>query len=210
VIPDNAASSKSRSPLAEKHGDEVKVDLVKQPGGQILPRRAGATAHKYVLSWRRFLGHLKRCRDSLGHEREWRIVVEHEGLSWVMGEDKDRHLEGVAPPRTVPRWVAPGAGSTAEHVPPDDHRARSVFFEDGRAGVGNASLKTGERKRFAESRKFLPPFAQSLASDPHGVLPALIPPGREPVEGHRDVVDKSSHRSLSRAVCTDPHFIATA
>jgi len=30
-------------PLAEEHGDEVNVDLVKQPGGQILVRCVGTT-----------------------------------------------------------------------------------------------------------------------------------------------------------------------
>ena len=62
----------------------VNLDLVKQLGGQILRRCAGATAHHYVLPGRRLLGHLRSCLDSLGHESEWRVAVENEGLSRVM------------------------------------------------------------------------------------------------------------------------------
>ena len=39
-------------PLAEEHGDQVNLDLVKQPGGQILLRCAGTTAHQYILPGR--------------------------------------------------------------------------------------------------------------------------------------------------------------
>ena len=106
---------------AQEDRRDVQLQLVDQPGCQVLVDDVGAAADEDVLVAGGLPRPLQGGLDSVGDEGEGR-VREGQRLPLVVGEDEDRLVEGrvVTPP--APPWiVAPGAaGGRTELAPTHD------------------------------------------------------------------------------------------
>src|SRR6266545_2081818 len=107
---------------AQEHGDEVDLQLVEQPGLQVLLRDVGATRERDVLVPGGRASLLERGFDAVGDEGERGSAFLDDRLTRMMGEDEHGDVErGVVPPPGIRvRVVLPWAFSTAEH-PPTHH-----------------------------------------------------------------------------------------
>jgi hypothetical protein len=103
---------------ARDNRDEVDLDLVEQPGLQVLPGEVGATDDQDVLAARGCPRPLQRHLDALGDEAVGRAsVLGHRGPGAV-GDDEHRHRER--------RVVAPRRLTDVEHRPADQDGAGAV------------------------------------------------------------------------------------
>src|SRR6266540_246594 len=138
-----ADSFKEALAAAEKERRDVDLDLVDEPGRQVLVDDVGAAADVDVLAAGRRLGLLEGGLDALSDEGEGR-VGEGQRLALVMGEDEDGHVERrVLAPPAGPGIVAPGpALGRTELAAAHDLGADVVvgLLEDGRVLIDLAAV----------------------------------------------------------------------
>ena len=173
-------------PGPEHDRDDVEIELVEQPGRQVLLHNACAAGNRDVVVIRRRPGSLEGGLDPVGDERERRPTLHRQRLARVVAEYEHRRVEGrvLAPParpRLVPRSVA-----AAEHLAAHDVGADTLddLVDDLRVGAALAALQSvllapaGGREH---------PLVQAHPALSDRVLEALVGPGDEAVERHRDV-----------------------
>jgi hypothetical protein len=116
-----------QKPLASTEQDrgDVELELVDQPGGEVLLRDVGTSPEQYVLA----VGGLSRLLecglDSVSDEDEGCAPLHLQGLTRMVGQYEDRRVKGriVAPPAIPKGVLAPRAGSAPEHVAAHEGRA---------------------------------------------------------------------------------------
>jgi len=125
------------------------MQLIDEPGRQILPQRAHAAAQPDVLRPRRRARLTQRRLDSIGHEMERRAALHLERLARVVCEHEHRGVVGrVLAPPAAPTLIGPGTTHGAEHVAPDDPRADVL-----EAASGEVVVDTGFAATLAEDRR---------------------------------------------------------
>ncbi len=86
------------------------MEMVDEAGGEILADGVGAAAQADVFGARRVGGELKGFVDAAGDEVEGGAAFHDQGWTRVMGEHKDRCVEGwVGSPLASPGIVGPWA-----------------------------------------------------------------------------------------------------
>src|SRR4051812_25850549 len=73
----------------EQHGHDVQLELVEEPGGQVLVDDLGAAPEHDVLTVRGLFGLLERPLDAVGDEVIGRAAVHRHRLTGVVGDDED-------------------------------------------------------------------------------------------------------------------------
>jgi hypothetical protein len=90
----------------------VDLELIDQPGGQVLPHDAGASPQQHIPATRSLLGLLERGLDPIGDEEEGGASGHLQRLAGVVGEHEDRRMERrvLAPPALQGRSSRHGPG----------------------------------------------------------------------------------------------------
>ncbi len=136
--------SSSRSPSPRRNGTTWKLELIDQPGGEVLLDDVGASSEQHIHAARGSPRLFERGLDPFGDECEGGASLHLQRLTGMMGEHEDRRVEGmvVAPPAVPGRVLAPGAGPAPEPVPAHDVGAdvRLRLLDHGRAGVDLPTL----------------------------------------------------------------------
>ena len=162
-------------PTAEQHRHDVHLDLVHQPGGDVLPPHDGAAHDHDVLLAGGVLRLTQGGLDAVGHEV---IHAVRRGLGGhVMRDDEHRDACGAARPVGAPPRQGVVVGDAAhDHRSTVAHHALGVF----------AVLRIGAE----------PPLVQPLTVLAERFLRRLFGCGHESVERHAGLEDHASHRFL--------------
>jgi hypothetical protein len=172
---------------AQEQGDHVYLELVEQPGPEVLLGDVRAAAHLHVPVAGRILGLLERRLDALGDEGEGGPSLLGHGLPRMVCEDEDRVVEGrvVPPPAVRVRVVLPRPLPAAEHPPPHHRGAGAAgrFLDELRVPAGLASR---EAVALAEGLEPECPLVEPLAALAERLIEGLVRPGDEAVQRHRD------------------------
>src|SRR5690606_846561 len=89
-------------PAPQQHRHQGDVDLVEEPGPQVLLDDAGSAADRHVLVARGGAGLVQGGLDPVGNEGERRAAFFDQRLSRAVGYHEDRHVEGrVFAPRSL-------------------------------------------------------------------------------------------------------------
>src|SRR6266540_3008101 len=165
------------SSLAEKHRDDMKLDLVEDAGAECELCDSG-TVHQHVLVPRGLFGLRHRTRDAadVGHERPLRDV--DAGL--VSSDDEDRHAVVVV--------TAPAAGRLEGPPASDDRAGGHELVND--LAVDAARTAHGLEIDIAARHE---PLVQAVPAVAEPVARSLVGAGDEPVEGHRHVENGRGH-----------------
>src|ERR687892_207537 len=183
-------------PLAvtEQDRDDVELELIDQPRGEVLLDDVGASADHHILAGRGPLGLIERGLDPLGHEDEGGASLHLQGLPRMVGEHEDRGVEGrvVAPPAVPGRVVAPRAGPAPEHVPAHHRRpdVRQRLLDHGRADIDFATIQA---MLLAPRLELDDPLVEIFAAHAERVLLALVRAGDVSVQRNRDVEPELAH-----------------
>jgi hypothetical protein len=95
---------------AQKHGGDHEVDLVDQPGGEVLADGGNATAEPDVLALGHLLRALQRGMDAIGHEVKGRSALHRDRRTGMVRQHEDGHVVGRVVARILGRLGA-GIGS---------------------------------------------------------------------------------------------------
>jgi predicted ester cyclase len=182
----------------EQHRNDVQLELVQQPRGQILLDDLAAAPQHDVFGAGGLLCLFERGLDSVGDEVERRPSLHLDRITRVMGEDEHGVVVGrVVTPPARPLLVSPGTtAGRAEHVPAH-HRGADVlprFLDYPSALVHLAAfLAVG----LAPGGQRNHPAMEPLAALAERVLLALVRAGDETVQRDRDMTPKLAHRASS-------------
>src|SRR5207249_4108779 len=180
--------------VAQKHGNEVDLELVEQPGFQVLLSDSRPTGERDVLVAGGRPSLLEGGFDPVGHERERGPSLLGYPLARVMGENEHRDTERrvFSPPAVGSGIVFPRALSTAEHSSAhhDGPGRAERFLDDLAVGVG---LTAREAMPLTPAREREGPFVQSIAALPQRPLDGLVRSRDEAVDRHRDVARQARH-----------------
>jgi hypothetical protein len=106
---------------AEQHRRDVHLELIDQPGPEVLLRGRRATSDDHVLPGGCLHRALERGLDPVRHEMERGPTLHLERRAGVVGEDEDGVVvRRVLTPPAAPLLVAPRPTHRAEHVPAHD------------------------------------------------------------------------------------------
>src|SRR6266511_3338765 len=113
---------------AQHHGPNREMEVVDEPGGQILADRGDAAAQAHIHSPGRGFRLLQRRLNSVGHEMKGGAALHRDRLARVVRQYERRDVIGrlVSPP-SLPALVRPRAAHGSKHVSPQD--PRSYFLE---------------------------------------------------------------------------------
>src|SRR5512133_3480967 len=179
---------------------DMDLELVEQPGVEILLRDAGAAGDRDVLVAGARACLLQRRLDAVRDKREGRSPLFRHGLARVLRENEDGVMERrvVAPPGVAVGIVLPGALAAAEHPAAHDRGADAADVLRNDLGVP-VVLAALHAVLLAPRTRFEHPLVQPLAVGAEWLLERLIRAGDVSIQGHRDVENDLRHRSSSFA-----------
>jgi hypothetical protein len=173
----------------------VQLELINQPGGQILLDGAGASSQQHIPATSGLLGLLECGPDPLGDEDEGGPSLHLQGLAGMVGEHEDRRVERrvVAPP-AVPR----GSSRQGPGPPPNMLRPITVAPTFACASSTTAVLALASPPsrpcclRHASSLKTH--WCSSMPPTPSGFSSLWSGPATNPVQRHRQLEPERAHR----------------
>src|SRR5262245_871263 len=161
------------------------MDLVDQPGVEVLANGGNAAAESNILAQGHLLCALYRGMDAIGDEVKGRSALHRDGATSVMRKHEDRDvIGGILAPPSLPTLIAPRAPHWPEHVTAHDPGANVLEATRGEVVVDafSADLVTDQRSsevrgRLLERRRAEDPIVQRHTSRSHGVVQVLVETG---------------------------------
>jgi hypothetical protein len=157
--------------VAKQHGNQVKLQLVKQPGRDELPHDVRAAPQQYITVTCRCLRLGQGLFDAIGDEGVGRSSLHDQGLAGMVGDDEDRHAKGrVVPPRHHPVVEHASAHHRSADVPAGCAKDLSM-------GASKVAALTPVPQTGHPLVKPITPLAQRIAR-------TIVWPGGKPIQRH--------------------------